>query len=999
MEMERLDTSEAAWRVDLFAGLTARRGETPMDKFPTQKVGALLAMLAFYPRQRHTREELIDMLWPDADLTAARNRLSQALVWLRPQLEPPGVARGSVLTADRLYIGLNPSAVTTDVAEFEGLLKAARADEEPSSRRNLLARAAVLYQGPLLAGYYQDWVLGERQRLLDAYLVSLRELVSLHSQAGERDAALTYARSALAVDPLQEDAHLDVMRLLGDGGQNAAALRQYQELRRVLNKEFGEEPSPAAGALADQLRSSALTPPAPVALSVRAVSLPAPLTRLFGRDEAIEQIRLMVLSGGARLVTLIGPGGSGKTRLALAAGASVAESRPGGVAFAPLADLSSASMIASAIAFALRLPAGRAGDALDPIIEALIGRPFLLILDNLEHLVDGAGSLVRELLESVPTLTVLATSRRRLGLGFEREIAVPPLHVPSAIDDPKELLRSASVQLFVDRARAVNASFEVTALNALAIAQVCERLEGIPLAIELCAAWARTLAPAQMLEKLERRFDLLVSRRTDITPRHRTLRAALEYSYLQLPPDLQSVYQCVSVFRGSWSLEASEAVLAHASAESAGGDVWPALRALTELRERSLVQAEESETAMRFRMLESLREFASEQLPYAERAGLRFAHARYFRDFAETEEPGEGQERLLASLDLEQENLRAALSWSLETEDAEFGLRLAGALGRYWSLRGMLQEGVQWLERLLALSSHSADPTVQAKAWSILGHLLWSQGNFPSARTAHEQALELRRGLDDVAGIAESLYHLGITAYREDDFAPARAFLQESLAISEALGNQAGIARVLLNLGNIAYERREYEEARDYMQQSLEIERRIGNRQRAGNALHNLGLVARDSGDYVLADRLGREALAINRALKDNYGAATTLANLGAVAVLLGQPDHARRLLEEGLKLAHEIGNKHIIAYYFIPLGTLEGMAGRWSGAVYLLSAAKRLFDQIGSALGSTETPRYEATLSEARAALDSDAFDAAWSRGQSEPLGRIVANALSASA
>ncbi|BDI32001.1 hypothetical protein CCAX7_40520 [Capsulimonas corticalis] len=1003
METERQAGGPDIWRIELFGGLTASRGDRKIERFPTQKVGALLAMLAFYPRQRHTREELIDMLWPDADLTAARNRLSQALVWLRPQLEPEGVERGSVLIADRVNISLTPSTFTTDTADFEALVKDGQRENGAEARIDILSRAVGLYQGPLLSGYYQDWILDERQRLLDAFLLTLRSLVSLHERAGDSELALTYARKALAADPLQEEAHADVIRLLAESGQSAAALRQFQELKRVLDKELAEEPSPATLALVDRIKQNASTPvAAPIAAPIRTAPLPAPLTRLFGRDEEIERVRQTLISGGARLVTLIGPGGSGKTRLALAAGARVEQDRSGSVVFVALADLDAAPMILAAIAAALRLPADTAGALLDQVMEALAARPFLLILDNLEHLVGGAGSLVRDLLERVSSLTILATSRQRLGLEFEREIAVPPLHIPTGSADPQELLESASVQLFVDRARAVNPDFGVTAANAVAVAQVCERLEGIPLAIELCAAWAQTLTPAQMLEKLERRFDLLVSRRSDITPRHRTLRAALEYSYLQLPSDLQLVYKSVSVFRGSWSLEASESILAGASEQAAAsgssGGLWPALRALTELRERSLIVAEETDTAMRFRMLESLREFASEQLSYAERAALRRAHALCFLQMSEqanSRVAGSDQDRWLATLDLEQENLRAALSWSLETEESNVGLRLAGAMGGYWSVRGTLQEGVDWLERLLALPAHHIDPDVQAKAWSILGYLLWSQGDFAYARTAHEQALELRRGIADEAGVAESLYHLGITAYREEDFPSAKSFLEESLANSQARGDRSGIARVLLNLGNIAYERLQYQEARDFIQQSLEIEQQLGNRRRSANALHNLGLIARDNREYELAETLIQEALAVNRSMLDNYSIANTLANLGAVAAFQGQSERARRLLAEGLKLAYEIGNKHIIAYYLFPMGMLEAESERWANSVYLLSAARRVFEQIGSALGAMDAPRFENTLADARAHLDDAAFHSAWSRGQSEALGRIVMDAL----
>jgi len=1005
MESAQSDISTALWRVELFGALTAHRNGTPIDRFPTQKVGALLAMLAFYPRQRHTREKLIDSLWPDADMTAARNRLSQALVWLRPQLEPDDIARGSVLIADRLTIGLNPQAFTTDVADFTAAIDEASRTQDQDRRRDVLTRAVGLYRDELLSGYYSDWIFNERQRLLNAYVQALRDLASISETDREIESALGFARRAVDADPLQEEAHGDVIRLLAAAGQAAAAMRQYQELKSILDKELGLEPSAAVRSLVNQIRENVTVPAAaspvkPPRAPSRAAALPTPLTRLFGREAEIERVRGMVLNGGARLVTIIGPGGSGKTRLSLAAGADLAEAYSGAVAFVPLADLDDAQMIVPGIAAALRLPPNPAEPPVDQIVGALTGSPFLLTLDNLEHLIDGAAPVVRELLDRVPTLTVLATSRQRLGLDGEREIMAAPLSVPTIEATPATLLGYASVQLFLDRAQAVRPNFTITAANAKVIAQVCERLEGIPLAIELCAAWAQTLMPAQMLEKLDHRFDLLVSRRADINPRHRTLRAALDYSYLQLPQDLRDTFKTVSVFRGSWSLEAAESILGETSSQEGGTDWAATLAALTQLRERSLIFVEETHSQMRFRMLDSLREFAMEQLSPDERAAARRIHAAYFLRIAEqagTGLTGSAQDQSLTILDFERENLRSALTWSLETEQCELGLRLAGALGSYWVIRGSLQEGVRWLERLLAVPGQPSDSAVYAKAWSVLGHLTWSQGDYPTARVAHERALELRRSLGDIAGVAESLYHLGITSYREDDYATARTYFDESLALATERNDQAGISRVLLNLGNIAQEEQRYDEAREYTQRSLEIEQRLGNRHRIAAGLNNLALITAEGKDYARADLLFQEALVIHKDLSDSYGAAIALANLSSVASRQGQRERAQEVLSEGLQLAHEVGNKHIIAFYLNRIGILETAAEHYETGVAFLAGAQRLMSQLGSSLGVTDGRDFQQSLDAARAALPSAAFDSAWARGEIASLSDIVTMALDA--
>jgi predicted ATPase len=943
-------------------------------------------MLAYYPRRPHSRETLIDTLWPDADLTAARNRLSQALVWLRPQLEPKGVPRGSMLIAERMTIRLNPDTLHTDVADFEAALDTAARAQDPAAKRAALTRAAALYRGELLPGYYTDWILTERQRLLSLYTLALRQLAALHEAEGELEQALGEARRAVAADPMLEEAHCDAIRLLAAMGQSAAALRQYQEMKFLLSKELGIEPSPAARALVDRIRESVPTAPMPKPFAAHVAALPAPFTRLFGREAEIEQVRGMIVEDRARLITLIGPGGSGKTRLSLAVGEALKEAYDGAVAFVPLADLDDDQMIVTGIATALGLSGRAAETPMDQVVDVLSSRRFLLILDNLEHLIQGAGALTRDLLTRAPSLTVLATSRQRLGVDGEREIAVAPLRLP-AESTSEELLSSPSVQLFVDRAQAVRPDFAVTPVNAVVIAQLCQKLEGIPLAIELCAAWAQTLTPSQMLLKLEHRFDLLVNPRSDAPARHRTLHAALDYSYSQLPEDLRWFFTALSVFQGAWSLEAAEAILSRAGRADA-------LEAVTKLRERSLIWAEDAGAEMRFRMLDSLREFAAQRLAASERAELRRAHAAYFRELAEQADAGlagADQDRWLMTLDRERDNLRAALAWALDTGEAEEGLSLGGTLERYWSIRGVLQEGARWMERLFALPTDSVSPRVLARAWTACGHLSWAQGDYPAARSAHEQALALSRASNDAAGVAESLYHLAITSYREDDYATARTLLDESLVIAREERDLAGIARVLLNLGNIAYEEQRFDDAREYVTQSLEIEKRRGNRRRYADSLSNLGLIARDTQQYDLADRLLRESLEIRRDLTDNYGASITIANLASLALMRGQLDRAEALLIDGLKLAYEVGNKHILGYYLRQFGLLEADRGKPDRAVTLFAAAQHLFEQIGSSFNVIDNIPYEKALASARAALSGVAFEAAWFHGETDSLGQIV--------
>jgi predicted ATPase/DNA-binding SARP family transcriptional activator len=1002
VEADAKNTPQALWRIELFGVLCAEHTQYALTRFPTQKIAVLLAFLAFYRHRRHSRESLTNLLWPDVRPTAGRDSLSQALVWLRRRLEPEGVQRGSVLLADRLRVGLNATMVTTDVADFETCLQTALRTTLPGMRREVLCQAASLYRGNLLSDFHQDWVLNERQRLHTAYVLALRQLVQFYEDDGDMESALLYARQALAADTLEEEVHTDVIRLLAATGQTNAAIRHYYELKNLLARELDVQPSQKIQDMVARIRQN-IPPPvlsfAPV--PSRSANLPVLLTPFFGREAEIESICRLVQSEGSRLVTLTGMGGVGKTRLGIAICTHFAEAFSLMVAFVPLADVNDASLIPAAIAAALRLTDSSAVSPLEQIRQTLSGQPYLIVLDNAEHLLEATASLVRELLETIPTLTILVTSRQRLGLEGEREVTVASLPLPTPGASQEQIVASVGIQLFVDRARAVRPNFAITAANAETVAQVCLRLEGIPLAIELCAAWAQTLTPAQMLEKLDQRFDLLVSRRRDISERHRTLRAALECSYVQLPAPLQQLFARLSILRGSWCLEAAAVICSSGESNSVA-----LLGGLTELRERSLLVAEEVEdgetgTEMRYRLLETLREFAAEQLIDADRFTRRRAHALYFLARAEQADVRLSATRpdlWLTRLYHEMENLRAALLWSLEENETEIGLRLACALGRYWSLRGPLNEGVQWLRKLLDPPNEatvSLPTPVEAKAWTTLGHLAFLQGNYVEARLAHEQALFQRRNADDRSGILESLYHLGINAYRQDNYTEAQAFLNDSLILALEEEDPAGIARVLLNLGNIAYEQQRWDEARTLFHQSLEIEQACGNRKRTADTLNNLGLVAIANRDFGKATDLFQEALAIYQELTDNYGAAIVLVNLGSTARLREQHQRSWSLLTEGLKLAHTVGNKHIIGHSLLQLGILAPAIGRMTEGVRFLSAAQHLWESIGSIPETTYIAERQMVLQSARATLGETRFEQFWVQGRTTPLGQIITEVL----
>jgi non-specific serine/threonine protein kinase len=498
-----------------------------------------------------------------------------------------------------------------------------------------------------------------------------------------------------------------------------------------------------------------------------ASNLPVSFTRFFGREPEIGQLCDLLLDSGTRLVTLSGPGGTGKTRLALEVASRLVPSFSGAVWFVSLADLSDAALIGDALVGALRLPRTPGREPLEQAIEALSKQPSLLVLDNFEQLVEAGAGVVRTLLERVPDLTILVTSRQLLGLSGEREFALSPLPTPGgAADTPERLSLYGSVQLFVDRAQAVKPDFQVTNANAPAVAELCDRLEGIPLAIELAAARAQVLTPAQMLAQLQNRFAFLVSRKRDVAERHRTLRAAIDWSFRLLSPELQRFFARLSVFRGGWTVEAAEQVCEEPLA----------LDHLAVLRECSLVRTDDGSGSneIRFGMLETLREFGQERLrETGEEWVLHKRHLDYFARFSQDSKKhlfGPEQKQWLDRYEHELDNMRSALEAALtDVGDPDSGLRLALGYDRFWQVRGYVSEARGWLKRLLGCANALSEES-RAKALYAAGFFALRQGDNPEARVLLEESLSAFRERGDTSFIARAADNLALVLQDQGDF-------------------------------------------------------------------------------------------------------------------------------------------------------------------------------------------------------------------------------------
>lgn len=984
------------WTVRMLGGLALEGENTVIDRFPTQKTGLLLAMLALSPGRWRLRDELADALWPDADLVSGRSRLSQALAWLRKQFEPAGETRESVLIADRRAVSLRAEAVRSDASEFRASIAAARRAAQAPDIQCAFRRAVNAYAGPFLPHSYDDWALEARREFHESYMDALLALASTARDQANLEEALSLCRRAVAADPLREEAHGELIRCLALAGRPGEALRQFDRLRSLLESELNAAPSSATIELVDSLRKA----PSGLAIAQPAVSprpLPSPLSRFFGREAELQRIAEFLEGGDPRLVTLVGLSGIGKTRVAIEAARRISDGRRP-LAFVAASGLKRPEELAPAIADALRLPQSQ-NSPFEQIIDALHGQRSLLILDDVEHLAPEARDVVSGLLESLPQLAVLATSRRRLDVPGECEVSVLPLPGPeAAAGDRWEL--SPAVQLLLDRIRLVQPEFEHDIQNQDAIRALCEELEGIPLALELCAAWAHTLAPSQMLEKLGRRFELLISRRSDAVARHRSLRAAFEYSYAQLPPRCQDLFVRLSVFRGGWSLEAAEALSGRDGSQ--GVD---ALDGLTELRERSLIDTETVGGQMRYRMLESLRQFAIQQRAAGELSAIRHSHASYFLSLArraEASATGPDQRHWAAILDCDRQNILAAVEWLHQTGQKSAGLELCSAICTYFRGNGRAAQCAQLLEQFMVNAGESArEPQgVAARVWAralvSLGYLRWSLGRHDDAVAVLEKALAACRAIGDRDGAADALFHLGITFHRVQRMDRAWSCLQESLALATQRGNKPAIARVPMILGNIALQQERYQDAQVYLCDALRLQRELGNRRRSAVALCNLANLAHQRGDCGQAHALFQEAIDIAQEVGDAFNLARIYRFHGACVGAGGDYASAWKLLTRATELVRQTGDRHLLRAVVREIAVIALACGQPARAAYLMAAADTAPDDEARRLSPRDRETLVCLQAALRRSLDPASQTAARSAAELSTVEEIVAQACS---
>lgn len=695
-----------------------------------------------------------------------------------------------------------------------------------------------------------------------------------------------------------------------------------------------------------------------------------------------------------RLLTLAGAGGSGKTRLALQVATDLLEEFEHGVWWVELAALSDPLLVPQAVASAIGIPERADCTLTEALADLLRPKQLLLVLDNCEHLLAACTQLIQTLLRTCSRLRVLVTSRETLTISGETIWLVLPLRVPDTYQPLPiaGLLTYDAVELFVERARSVLPSFTLTPENSSAVVQVCRRLDGMPLAIELAAARIRALSVEQIVARLDDAYRLLTGGSRSALPRQQTLRAAMDWSYYLLSAQEQALFRRLSVFAGSFSLEAAEAICA-----GEPGEAYDVLDLLSSLIDKSLVLVEQRSGEARYRLLETIRQYGQDKLQEcAEAAQVRRSHRDWYARLAEQAEAETleaRQESVFDRLEAEHDNLRAALGWSLEQQEAETAAQIGAAIRLFWLLRGYMSEGRSFLERALAgLSEKNA---VRAKALNVAAILASLQDDYKTARTLVEESLALSRQLAEKKQTGYALYILGRLARIEGNYAGAVTFFAESLALFRELGQKHDIALVLSGLGLTVLYLGEDERATALCEQSLAISRALGDPRGIASWLANLGLIMLARGDDQRAQELCEESLAIRKALGYKGGCAHTLAILGRIALDQGAYERATACYKESLTLRQETGEQEGIATALEGLAAVTGMQGQPVSAARLYGFAESLRTLLGAPLTPIDRPAYQQTVAAIRAQLDEPTFLKAWTAGQAMTLEDAIAEAV----
>ena len=969
-----------------------------------RKAIGLLAYLLSESDHAHSRESLLGLLWPDLPTAAAQNNLRVTWAHLQKALGIRNSDTQPHLIGDRLTLRFNPlSDHELDAARFNSLTEACRIHPHPDPHvcadcATRLTQALELVHGEFMQDFslgdceqFEAWLRIQREQFRVQVTSALEQLAEYHERAGQLADAERGIRRLLEFEPLRESGYRQLMRVLARADRRNAALDVYETCRRVLAAELGLAPAIETVTLAEQIRAQASGESHSANLD-----LPPVLTRFFGRQQESAGLVDFLSRRTVRLVTLAGPGGVGKTRLAIEVAHRMAGVFAHDICFVELTGVTDEKSVDDAVAAVLHLPTGSGRSSTGAILDYLRGKTMLLVLDNCEHLVKACARLVQMLCHDAEELTVLATSRIPLHIDEEHVVRLEPFATPAIHDVDRitvaDALRFDSVQLFTDRAAQSLLQFKLNDANIKPVVRICQQLDGIPLAIEIAAAQTRALPVAAIAERLGQRFAWLNQRTGENASRQRTLHTLIDWSYGLLNAQARSLLLRLSVFAGGWTLEAAEAV---SSPDESCADL------LAELVDHSLVVFGSDVEHRRYSMHEIIRQFAREYLRGSDQELKTLErHARYYTELvSRAAENRTGQpfpERLQLAVN-DHDNLRQAFEWLL-VHDREQALRFVAQLGtnlNFWELGGFFQEGRRWLQRTLEDTQGSVS-IERARALLAAAALSSAITDFEYGLQCVQQAQQLFQQFGDQRGEIDAWLRYCDLAGLAGIDPNKQALAEEALAMAMQISYSAGIAKAKAILGGIFYDADMLETAIQYDLSSVALWRELEYPFELARALNSAGADLLEIGEYMAARQALLETRDIFRSLGYQRGVATAIHNLGETAYKMGEYATAREHLSESLRIRQYLGLPRGYPYSFELLAQVNEREGRYEGAVQLLAAAETLRIRIGAPLDQVAQKHVSAVLVSVRSHLGDVAYELAWSKGATLTTEQAITLALS---
>jgi predicted ATPase/DNA-binding SARP family transcriptional activator len=976
--------------------------------FRSDKIRALLVYLALESGRQHRRRSLAGLLWPEFTDRASLRNLRKALFYLRQALDQlsPGASE-VLLVIDRQSVQLHLGHLWVDALRFEELLSAV----EEHSHRHLhlcpecldrLGEAVALYRGELLAGVslrdaaaFEEWLLFYRERLQQQAIAALDQLTAAYLERGDREQALNYASRQVGLDRFRENAHRQMMQLLILSGEYSRALAQYESLRRLLEEELGVEPEAATTTLYRQIQAAQRGEDYP-GISQESAALhgfPAQFTPFIGREAELLQIEEKFLDPDCRLLTLIGPGGIGKTRLAIRAGEQLASKAlfPDGIYFISLAEVTGGDALLSALARGLGVSLSDRPSSHERVLDFLRERQCLLILDNFEQLL-GSASVLVEMLAAAPGLRLMVTSYFSLELSAEQRLVVSGLPYPAKNEARPDLAPYSSVRLFSESARQADAGFSLIPENEAAVHQICRLVQGIPLALELAATWVGVMDCAEIAGEIERSLDFLSLSPQDKPGRHQSMAAVLAYSWQLLEPSEQVVLVQLAVFKGPFSLEAAMTITV----------ATPLV--LARLLGKSLVQRRKDG---RYELHGMLRQFIHQHTGDPDRQTAE-EHSEYYLNLVAARQAafyGPQPRQASEPVQTELANIRQAWQWAIQQGSWPALTRSLEGLGRFYHVASIPQEGeammalatarlendqvglpagesisrffiwrafflhklgrhaqaIQVVQQALELAGQ--DEAGRVEAHSLLGELLPAVGKFDQARDHLERAVQVYRSTNDLDRLARALHRMALAYFRGGDHERALDYSQQAMPLLRVLEHRRGLAQLYNVIAGIYYEQHDLEQALAFIQQAQELYESIDDKLDAAIVAANLASLYSRLGQFDQALASNQRAVDISRELGDRPGLARDLSNRGHLLATMGEFDRSLDNYYRALKIEQALGDASRVAYFQSGIATVYQMKGDDETAlVYydlalpvLLAQATSYYHVVGPMLGKAE--------------------------------------------